>query len=185
MQQTLIANAAKVGVIADLAPHTTVAEVEAVVAAAEQTPIFDSLIPIGAHVSTPRRWYTHHGIYVGAGQVVHYAGLSSTLRCGPVTKVSLAEFMHGHPVCVCHDADVAYSSEEVVSRACSRLGEDAYDVLRNNCEHFCSWCLTGAARSRQVERWLPGTRAAELAIRLLSGLTGGWGASRDANPLMN
>jgi hypothetical protein len=43
-----------------------------------------------------------------------------------------------------------------VRRARSRLGERRYDLLRNNCEHFCSWCQDGEARSAQVAaltRW--------------------------------
>ncbi len=145
----------------------------------------DLHFPLGAHIVTPRRWYTHHGIYVGAGQVVHYQGLSSSLRRGPVAKVSLAEFAHGHPVRVHGEADVAYSGIEVVARACSRLGEDAYDVLRNNCEHFCSWCLIGAARSPQVERLLSSPRAVALAARVLAVLVSGWSTAREALPLIN
>ena len=141
--------------------------------------------PLGAHIVTPRRWYTHHGIYVGAGQVVHYQGLSSSLRRGPVAKVSLAEFAHGHPVRVHGEAGVAYSGIEVAARACSRLGEDAYDVLRNNCEHFCSWCLVGAARSPQVERLLSSSRLVALTAQVLAGLVYGWSTARDALPLIN
>ena len=40
---------------------------------------------------------------------------------------------------------------EVVHRARSRLGEDRYHVLRNNCEHFCEWCVRGQNRSYQVD----------------------------------
>ena len=138
---------------------------------------------LGAHIVTPRRCYTHHGIYVGAGQVVHYQGLSSSLRGGPVVKVSLAEFTHGHPVCVHSVRDAAYSDTEVVARACSRLGEDAYDVLRNNCEYFCSWCLIGAARSRQVERLLLSSRSVALAAQVLASVVNGWSTARDALPL--
>jgi len=47
-------------------------------------------LPIGAHVVTPRRGYTHHGIYVGRGRVVQYGGLSRGLRSGPVKEVSLS-----------------------------------------------------------------------------------------------
>jgi hypothetical protein len=130
----------------------------------------DMQFPLGAHIVTPRRWYTHHGIYVGAGEVVHYEGLSSSLRRGPVAKISLAAFAHGRPVRVRDEADTAYAGLEVVARALSRLGEDAYDLLRNNCEHFCSWCLVGAARSPQVERLLSSSRAMEFAARLLVGL---------------
>ena len=36
--------------------------------------------PLGSHVVTSRRGYTHHGIFVGDGRVVHYAGLSRGWR---------------------------------------------------------------------------------------------------------
>jgi hypothetical protein len=39
-------------------------------------------------------------------------------------------------------------------RARSRLGENRYRLLRNNCEHFCEWCLQDEHRSYQVERLL-------------------------------
>ena len=107
----------------------------------QATAALDLDFPLGAHIVTPRRWYTHHGIYVGAGQVVHYQGLSSSLRRGRIAKVGLAEFACGRPVRVHDEAHVVYADIEIVTRACSRLGEDAYDVLRNNCEHFCSWCV--------------------------------------------
>jgi hypothetical protein len=38
-----------------------------------------------------------------------------------------------------------------VRRARSRLGECHYDLLHNNCEHFCSWCELAEPRSPQVE----------------------------------
>jgi hypothetical protein len=147
----------------------------------QQTRSQDSIdFSLGAHLVTPRRWYTHHGIYVGTGQVVHYQGLSSSLRRRPIAKVSLAEFARGNPVRVRGDAGVAYSAVEVVDRACSRLGEDSYDILRNNCEHFCSWCLIGAARSLQVDRLLSSSRMAAISIQVLIGLVNGWSAARDA-----
>jgi len=42
--------------------------------------------PLGSHLVTPRRGYLHHGIYVGAGKVVHYSGFAHGLRRGPVKK---------------------------------------------------------------------------------------------------
>ncbi len=154
-------------------------------ATTESTAIRNEHFPLGAHIVTPRRWYTHHGIYIGAGQVVHYEGLSSSLRRGRVTKVSLVEFAQGHPVRMQDEADVAYSAVEVVARACSRLGEDAYDVLRNNCEHLCSWCLVGAARSPQVERLFSSSRAVEVAAGVLTVLVSVWSTARGALPLIN
>ncbi|HXD05787.1 MAG TPA: lecithin retinol acyltransferase family protein [Burkholderiaceae bacterium] len=153
----------------------------------QQTPSHRSVddFPLGAHLVTPRRWYTHHGIYVGAGQVVHYQGLCSSLRRGPVERVSLCEFAHGNPVRVHGETGVKYSDIEVVDRACSRLGEDAYHLLRNNCEHFCSWCLNGAARSPQVERALSSSCVAVVAVQVLIVLASGWSATCDALSLLS
>ncbi|EFL5564207.1 hydrolase, partial [Escherichia coli] len=33
------------------------------------------MIILGAHLSSDRPGYTHHGIYVGNGKVIHYSGL--------------------------------------------------------------------------------------------------------------
>jgi Lecithin retinol acyltransferase len=51
-------------------------------------------------------------------------------------------------------ADARYGSAEAVARARSRLGENRYRLTRNNCEHFCEWCIYGEPRSEQVERFL-------------------------------
>ena len=44
-----------------------------------------------------------------------------------------------------------YSPDETIERAKSRLGEDAYNLLTNNCEYFALWCKTGISESHQVE----------------------------------
>ena len=106
---------------------------------------------IGAHIMTPRRAYTHHGIYVGEGRVVQYAGLSRGLHRGPVEEVSLSEFAQGREIWM-RLAEVShFSREDVVRRARLRLGENRYHPLTNNCEHFCEWCVRGEARSPQIE----------------------------------
>ena len=58
----------------------------------------DGAPPVAAHIVVSRTWYAHHGIYVGDGKVVHYRGLSRSLRAGPVEEVSLAEFARGRPI---------------------------------------------------------------------------------------
>jgi hypothetical protein len=35
-----------------------------------------------------------------------------------------------------------------------RLGEQRYNLIFNNCEHFAIWCKTGRHRSAQVDSWL-------------------------------
>jgi hypothetical protein len=123
---------------------------------------------LGSHLVTPRRGYLHHGIYVGARKVVHYSGLTHGLRRGPVEEVPFAHFARGQRVWVGSDAPSDFDVREVVSRARSRMGEDRYRLLTNNCEHFCEWCLHGAARSFQVEAWLARPRPTLLAtLRLI------------------
>jgi Lecithin retinol acyltransferase len=109
--------------------------------------------PVGAHIVALRRGYTHHGIYIGAGKVVHYAGLARGLRRGPVEEISIIGFAGGYPVGVVCTAPPKFDGQEIVRRARSRVGEDCYHLLTNNCEHFCEWCVRGQARSYQVEAW--------------------------------
>jgi hypothetical protein len=45
-----------------------------------------------------------------------------------------------------------------------RLGEQNYNLLFNNCEHFAHWCKTGRHRSNQVEDWLHTGSLGALAI---------------------
>jgi len=125
--------------------------------------------PLGSHLVTPRRGYLHHGIYVGGRKVVHYAGLAHGLRRGPVEEVPLARFARGQRVWMRPCAPSDFDVPEVICRARSRVGEDCYRLLTNNCEHFCERCLHGTARSFQVEAWLARPRRALLAtLRLLN-----------------
>ena len=108
----------------------------------------------GSHLITPRRGYTHHGIYVGDGKVVHYSGLARGQFRGRIEEVSLAQFAYGRSVWTRSSDLPEFAPQEVIRRARSRVGENRYRILRNNCEHFCEWCLHGESRSYQVERFL-------------------------------
>lgn len=114
----------------------------------------NDLPPIGAHLVTPRSWYTHHGIHVGDGRVVHYSGFCYGVHGGPITETSLQDFCRGRGFGVRKHRRQVFSAEEIAQRARSRLGEDRYHLLRNNCEHFCEWCVRGRSFSAQVEAWL-------------------------------
>jgi Lecithin retinol acyltransferase len=125
---------------------------------------------LGSQVVTPRRGYLHHGIYVGAGRVVHYSGLAYGLRRGPVEEISLARFTDGRPIRVRTGGAPSYFDRcEVVRRARSRVGENSYRLFSNNCEHFCEWCVYGEHRSYQVEALLrQPARALRALIRFVS-----------------
>jgi Lecithin retinol acyltransferase len=111
-----------------------------------------SLVP-GAHLTTPRLGYRHHGLYVGNGRVLHYRGMSRWLVRGPVEEISLEAFAGGHGVTVIATPRSCADAEAAIQRARSRLGEDRWRLWSNNCEHFVTWCLDGAPRSEQVEAW--------------------------------
>jgi hypothetical protein len=104
----------------------------------------------GSRLIVRRRAYFHHGIYVGDGRVIHYAGWFRGTR-GLVEEVTLEQFTEGHRYCIGRMAADRPTGEDIVRRARSRLGERRYHLLRNNCEHFCNWCQLGESRSEQVE----------------------------------
>lgn len=107
--------------------------------------------PVGAHLIVPWLGFTHHGVYAGAGRVVHYGALMYDIIRKPVEEVSLEAFAEGRPVFVVEHAEVCFDAAEVVRRARSRLGEKRYRLFTNNCEHFVEWCLHDLPRSFQAE----------------------------------
>ncbi|CAG9174776.1 hypothetical protein LMG23992_02783 [Cupriavidus laharis] len=126
-------------------------------------------LPLGAHLMTGRHGYVHHGIYAGQGRVIHYAGFARALQAGPVEETSLEAFAAGRAVIVRLEPCARFVGIETVARARSRLGENRYRLFSNNCEHFCSWCLSGESRSEQVETCLRHPRAALRAMLRLVG----------------
>ena len=100
----------------------------------------------GDHIKADYGMYYHHGIYVGDGQVIAYSKENNK----SVALTSLDEFAQGHAIIKVEHDDAKFSRDEVVDRAYSRLGEDDYNLVFNNCEHFANWCVTGNAKSDQV-----------------------------------
>ncbi|SDC87775.1 lecithin retinol acyltransferase family protein [Paraburkholderia lycopersici] len=113
--------------------------------------VFTRDLPVGTHLATRRPGYMHHGIYIGSGRVIHYAGLSRHLGSGPVEAVSIEDFSAGFGLQVVQHLQARYTGLEVARRAASRLGEQNYKLLTNNCEHLCLWCVLGQGRSHQVD----------------------------------
>lgn len=106
----------------------------------------------GDHLISPRPGFSHHGIYVGHDEVIHYAGYSSGEESGQVVLTSLEVFRNGHPCRVVTHNLRRYAPEQSVERAWSRLGEAHYSAMLNNCEHFVTWCIQGFHYSAQVQR---------------------------------
>jgi len=122
----------------------------------------------------------HHGIYIGDGKVMHYAGLARGQIRGRVEEDSLSHFACGRRVWTRSTDLPGFVPQEVIRRARSRVGENRYRILRNNCEHFCEWCLRGESRSYQVERFLSSRRALGMMLWAIS-LAAGNGSSKDGS----
>lgn len=93
--------------------------------------------------------FTHHGLYLGNQQVIHYSGKSNG-ELGQIELVSLEEFCDGKPCDVRDYVFRVYGRKESVSRANERLGEAKYNILFNNCEQFVAWCIMGFGYSEQL-----------------------------------
>lgn len=109
-----------------------------------------SLLP-GDHLWVQRTGYSHHGLYLGDGQVAHYAGWVEGFQSGPLVETSLDDFCGGRRLQRRDHAKRGFSRDDSVARARSRLGENRYNVHANNCEHFCYWAIHGEHHSRQIE----------------------------------
>ena len=114
----------------------------------------ECIVDVGAHLVSEREGYAHHGIYAGNGQVIHYGGFHHSAKRRPIEYIPLRGFAAGKDIKVQPEPDAIYTGIDAVARARSRLGEDRYQLLTNNCEHFCTWCLLGVGRSEQVRRGL-------------------------------
>lgn len=100
---------------------------------------------IGAHLVTKRELYKHHGLYMGSGMVIEYS------RSKGVQIVNIEEFRENCSIEEFVHSDAIYDGETVIKRALSRVGENKYNLVFNNCEHFCNWSITGVAQSEQVQ----------------------------------
>ncbi len=108
---------------------------------------------IGDHLRVRRVGYWHHAIDLGDGWVVHYTGTGpNKLGTKVVQRQPYSKFASptDEVELVRDDDGDSAPPEVVVRRALSKLGERAYGVLQNNCEHFCTWCKTGTPYSWQA-----------------------------------
>ncbi len=111
------------------------------------------------HLQAPRQHglFNHHGIDLGDGTVAHY------LEGRQILRSPVEEFSRGQPLIVVPYGE-ASPPGVTLRRAMGRLGEQRYNLLFNNCEHFAIWCKTGRHRSAQVEDWLHTGSLGALAI---------------------
>ncbi|MGX1902389.1 lecithin retinol acyltransferase family protein [Thermolongibacillus altinsuensis] len=102
----------------------------------------DSQLELADHLIAKRIGYTHHGLYIGNNQVIHYSE-------GEVRLDSLEDFKKGCEIRVV-DSVATYPKEEIIIRAFSRLGEKRYDLIFNNYEHFVNWCRSSSKMTDSI-----------------------------------
>ncbi|MDP7847732.1 lecithin retinol acyltransferase family protein [Acinetobacter pittii] len=110
--------------------------------------------PLGAHLIVKHLGYSHHGIYARRGRVIHYSGLAHFIKKRPIEITSIDAFSHGKKIHVRSYDKPRYKGKIVVRRMRSRMHENHYHLIINNCEHLCSWAITGIESSTQVERMM-------------------------------
>ncbi len=122
---------------------------------------------VADHLQVPRQHglFHHHGIDLGDGTVAHY------LEGREILRSPLEAFSRGQPVSlVPYDPQACSAAGVTLRRAMGRLGEQNYNLLFNNCEHFAHWCKTGRHRSAQVEGLLQSAVLAGARLLLRQGV---------------
>lgn len=155
--------------------------------------------------------YSHHGIDCGDGSVIHYSGENwyepRRVRHTPMERFTMggeiqvrdyARMVQSlkHPeklpqrlrVALARLAgqrvDVAgFTTESVISRAESRLGEAAFSIVFHNCEHFATWCKTGMSDSAQINALWRASLGPVEYWRMRGERAVAWFAEADWNPL--
>lgn len=119
--------------------------------------------------------YSHHGIDVGDGTVVHARpdDFRAPFGGGRVERTSRAEFAAGRDVRIVTEPAAVHPPEEIVARALAHVGRDGYCPLVDNCEHFATWCATGRRSSRQVDVVV--SRAVAVVGRVIATVSAGAG----------
>lgn len=133
---------------------------------------------IGLHLTRPGRRagasghrgkvFDHHGLYLGDGTVVHFDGEPTDSRPAAVRRTNVEDFRAGRQASAVGIAELDSIRGRKMSplkgniaalRAMSVVGDEDYNVLARNCEHFAMWALVGVSHSSQ-------TRALGQAARL-------------------
>lgn len=119
---------------------------------------------MGDHIRVKRMHglYTHHGIYVSDNEVIHFTGTDDDnimdSSKNMVISSDLNFFLKDGELEVKEYTDEEfqdlYAPDQIVAYARSCLGDDGYNLIFNNCEHFANVCTLGRFRSHQVERLL-------------------------------
>lgn len=110
--------------------------------------------PLGTHLIVKNFGYSHHGIYAGKGRVIHYSGLAHFIKKKPIEMTTLERFARGKDITIRSYNQSKYKGRNVVRRMRTRMHENSYHLIINNCEHLCTWAITGVESSPQVVKMM-------------------------------
>ena len=112
----------------------------------------------GAHIRVQVQSIYHHGIYIGNDEVIQFGLPIDMLRPKEEVKVlksSVEDFLQGGFLEVRifdrKERKIKNDDQKIVEIAISKLGEDGYDIVHNNCEHFANFCVFNKKESQQVD----------------------------------
>ncbi|XP_055897414.1 phospholipase A and acyltransferase 2-like [Biomphalaria glabrata] len=138
--------------------------------------VYNSL-RLGDRVEFKRVVYSHWGIYIGQGKIIHLAAhdnaevkanSNSTHLFSIGGKLFKKAFVRiddfwkvvGEDKAIINNSlDKklrALSPEDIVQQAMKKIGEVGYNVITANCEHFTNWCRYGESKSEQSENAMTG-----------------------------
>ncbi|XP_060065789.1 phospholipase A and acyltransferase 2-like isoform X2 [Ylistrum balloti] len=159
-------------------------------------------LEVGDMVEFPRWLYSHWGVYIGEGRIVHLSGGNESSDaidkgscftiCGKYFDkawVKVDNFLE-----VAHDCKAKKNNgkdrkcrprqaHEMVRIALDMVGEIGYNALWNNCEHFAAFIRYGEKWSEQVDTalvWTVGLGAVAACGLLAQSLTQDKGENKDA-----
>ncbi|XP_031552816.1 uncharacterized protein LOC116289990 [Actinia tenebrosa] len=120
-----------------------------------------SNISRGDLIANPKLWglYSHYMIYIGDGDVVHRTGGIRDwfhFKKGRIKREKLADIVSDSSMCTLVIENGSWEGheplpvEEIIKRALSAIGQEGFNLLSKNCEHFARECRYGTPVSKQA-----------------------------------
>lgn len=106
----------------------------------------------GDVIYTKHKFYRHYGIYINENCVIHYDGKIDDifLRKMCIRETEMERFLEGKENYYVDNRKAKFDNNEVVKRARDKIGEEKFNLVAHNCEHFALWCKINKPRSKQV-----------------------------------
>jgi len=118
---------------------------------------------LGDHIYVRRLVYSHHGIYAGEGNVIHYTGEEKEKKDPLIRETNIEVFLKDGKLRR-RDYKKRLPPSETLSLAIKHLSDNRYSLAFNNCEHFATYCATGKRKSRQLREAVGGLLGIALTI---------------------